>query len=81
VVFLTVNLECSRSDCEALVNMLKILIKQLKLDREVCDVCVWVCGGGGGVGSDCEPFVNVWMILIKQLKLDREVCDVGVCMG
>ena len=41
VAFLTENLECTRGDCDALVGVLKILIKQLKLDREVC-VCVWV---------------------------------------
>ena len=47
VAFLTENLECTRGDCDALVGVLKILIKQLKLDREVC-VCVcgwmWMCG-------------------------------------
>ena len=51
VAFLTENLECTRGDCDALVGVLKILIKQLKLDREVCGCvggcvcgCVWVCG-------------------------------------
>ena len=46
VAFLTENLECTRGDCDALVGVLKILIKQLKLDREVC-MCV--CVGGGGM--------------------------------
>lgn len=55
MVFLTVNLECSRSDCEALVNMLKILIKQLKLDREVCDVLVFVGGEGVMRGLTVNP--------------------------
>ena len=47
VAFLTENLECTRGDCDALVGVLKILIKQLKLDREVC-VCVCGCASVGG---------------------------------
>ena len=35
VVFITANLECTREDCEALVNLLKTLLKRIDMDREV----------------------------------------------
>ncbi len=35
LLFLSSNLECTKEDCEALVSMLKTLIRQLEFDEEV----------------------------------------------
>ena len=39
MVFITANLECTREDCEALVNLLKTLLKRIDMDREVSYLC------------------------------------------
>ncbi len=36
LLFLCSNLECTHKDCEALVTILKMLIKQLNFDDKVC---------------------------------------------
>ena len=37
LMFLTSNLDCSREDCDALVDVLKAFIKQLQFGREVSE--------------------------------------------
>ena len=39
MLFLSINLDCTKEDCEILVNVLKTLIKQLGFDKEVvCEI-------------------------------------------